>query len=48
MEKLVEHVLLHLVSTIDVVPEHLTVYFSASNKLDLLYLGPNMAICPPR
>ena len=37
MEKLVEHVL-HLVSTIDVVPEHLTVYFSASNKLDLLYV----------
>ena len=47
MEKLVEHIL-HLVSTIDVVPEHLTVYFSASNKFDLLYLGPNMAICPPR
>ena len=44
MEKLVEHVLLHLVSTIDVVPEHLTVYFSASNKFDLLYLGPNLAI----
>ena len=37
MEKLVEHVL-HLVSTIVVVPEHLTVYFSASNKLDLLYV----------
>ena len=48
MEKLVEHVLLHLVSTIDVVPEHLSVYFAASNIFDLLYLGPNMAICPPR
>ena len=47
MVKLVEHVL-HLVSTIDVVPEHLSVFFAASKKCDLLYLGPNMAICPPR
>ena len=47
MEKLVEHVL-HLVSTSDVVPEHLSVFFVASNKLDLLYLGSNMAIYPPR
>ena len=39
MEKLVEHVL-HPVSTSDsdVVPEHLSVFFVASNKLDLLYL----------
>ena len=44
MEKLVDHVL-HLVSAIDVVPEHLGVSF---DRLDLLYLGPNMAICPPR
>ena len=47
MEKLVEAVL-HLVSTIDVVPEHLSVYFVASNRFDLLYLGPNMAICSAR
>ena len=37
MEKPVEHVL-HLVSTSDVVPEHLSVYFAASNRFDLLYV----------
>ena len=37
MEKLVRQDL-HLVSTSDVVPEHLSVFFVASNKLDLLYL----------
>ena len=47
MEKLVEHIL-HLVSTIDVVPEHLSVFFAASNRFDVLYLVSNMTICPPR
>ena len=45
MENLVEHVL-YKVSNIG--PEHLSVFFAASNRFDLLYLLANMTICPPR
>ena len=52
VEKLVERVHHHFLhvstNTIGVVPEHLSVFFAASNRFDVLYLVSNMTICPPR